>query len=66
MVPNSKCMICFKKIGLYGFKCRCEKYFCSVHMLPENHSCNFDFKSSAKEILIKQNPPVSGNKVVKI
>lgn len=63
---SERCLICSKKIGIYGFQCKCNNYFCSKHSLPENHSCHFDFKSSAKEILIKQNPCVKSNKIVKI
>lgn len=65
-MKNNKCLICSKKVGLYGFICKCNECFCSKHMLPENHVCNFDFKSSAKEILIKQNPQIRKNKVIEI
>lgn len=33
----SKCWTCEKKVGIRGFTCKCQYYFCKKHRLPENH-----------------------------
>ena len=45
---------CRKKLTLtdYTCKCRCGKYFCSLHRLSEQHNCDYNFKS---EINYQQN-----------
>ena len=50
-----KCPIegCHVKIRLVDFACKCEKVFCVKHRLPEVHACTFDYKASAKEVLLK-------------
>jgi len=60
------CNYCHRKVGLVGFPCRCNNVFCSQHRLPEQHNCSFDFKSSGRNLLAKQNPLVSGEKIKKI
>ncbi len=53
MESKLKCHICKKKIGFYSFSCKCNKFFCSKHRYPENHECQFDFKSDGKRNLEK-------------
>lgn len=36
------------------------------HRMPEDHNCDFDFKSNGKQELEKNNPKIIGNKFVKI
>ena len=48
------------------FSCHCEKVFCPLHRLPEEHACSFDFKTMGKKQLTSENPFVSSNKFVKI
>jgi predicted nucleic acid binding AN1-type Zn finger protein len=57
---------CSKKIKLTDMECRCEKIFCLKHRLPENHSCDFDYKSLEKEILRKSLNKVVAEKIAKI
>lgn len=57
---------CSKKIKLTDVECRCKKIFCLKHRLPENHSCDFDYKSLEKEILKKNLNKVVAEKVAKI
>ena len=30
---------CNRKLKLIDFACKCEKIFCKIHRLPENHNC---------------------------
>ncbi|KAJ6671977.1 ZINC FINGER A20 AND AN1 DOMAIN-CONTAINING STRESS-ASSOCIATED PROTEIN 8-RELATED [Salix viminalis] len=62
-VKIKRCECCNKKVGLLGFKCRCEKIFCGVHRYAKEHSCTFDFKALDRHILAKQNPLVVSDKL---
>jgi predicted nucleic acid binding AN1-type Zn finger protein len=46
--------LCKKKCTILDLQCKCEKTFCGLHRLPETHNCDFDFKSTGREILRKQ------------
>lgn len=63
---KKKCFTCNKKIGLLGFECKCKNMFCSMHLNPETHNCNYDFKKEQKERLEKQLVKVVNDKVIKI
>ncbi|KAJ8465090.1 hypothetical protein OPV22_027642 [Ensete ventricosum] len=39
-LPANRCFRCRKKVGLTGFKCRCENTFCSAHR--NVHHLHFD------------------------
>ncbi|KAJ6882924.1 hypothetical protein NC651_029256 [Populus alba x Populus x berolinensis] len=60
---KNRCECCNKKVGLLGFKCRCEKIFCGVHRHAKEHSCSFDFKTLDRHVLAKQNPLVVSDKL---
>ena len=60
---TNRCMSCNKKIGLLGFQCKCEYYFCSEHRYSDRHECAFDYKSHGKELLIKANPNIVAKKI---
>ncbi len=67
---SSRCHICCKKVGLFGFTCRCcnttsdkNIVFCAEHRYPEKHGCTFDFKSSQQKEIDKNNPVVVKEKV---
>ena len=62
-VKIKRCECCNKKVGLLGFRCRCEKTFCGVHRYAKEHSCTFDFKALDRHILAKQNPLVVSDKL---
>ncbi len=61
---SSKCNLeeCNKKLQLTDFKCKCNNIYCSKHRLPETHSCNYDYKTSGRDLLNKQNQPFIANK----
>lgn len=59
-----RCTACSKKVGLTGFKCRCGHTFCGSHRYPEQHSCEFDFKSAGREAIARANPLVKTDKLL--
>ncbi|XP_050230576.1 zinc finger A20 and AN1 domain-containing stress-associated protein 4 [Mercurialis annua] len=63
--PN-RCYICRKRVGLTGFRCRCESMFCGTHRYPEKHDCTFDFKKIGREEIARANPLVLAEKLHKI
>ncbi|XP_027162705.1 zinc finger A20 and AN1 domain-containing stress-associated protein 10-like [Coffea eugenioides] len=60
---NNRCHGCNKRVGLLGFGCRCRGMFCSAHRYPEEHACNFDYKSQARIALAKENPLCKADKL---
>jgi predicted nucleic acid binding AN1-type Zn finger protein len=65
-IKPGRCGMCRKKIGLTGFKCQCEIFFCSAHRMPESHACEFDYKATGRERLASANVAMRAAKVVKI
>jgi hypothetical protein len=63
---KNRCFTCNKRVGLTGFKCRCEYVFCGSHRLPEEHKCDFDYKTAGREQLSKNNPLVVPAKLNKV
>jgi len=63
---TTRCFSCNKKVGLLGFKCRCDYVFCSMHRYSDKHECSFDYRSMNKAALQKANPVVIGSKLEKI
>ncbi|KAL1822827.1 hypothetical protein ACET3Z_009605 [Daucus carota] len=55
----SRCLCCKKKVGLLAFACRCGGKFCSMHRYPEEHKCPFDYKTSGRVALARENPLVA-------
>lgn len=59
MADGNQCATqkCKKSISIFRFKCSyCQKEYCTKHRLPEEHSCesNFKEKDKLKECLEKQ------------
>jgi predicted nucleic acid binding AN1-type Zn finger protein len=63
---SSRCFSCQKKVGLLGFKCRCDQTFCSTHRHADAHACPFDYKAAGREELAKANPLVVTKKLQNI
>eukprot|EP00798_Chlamydomonas_sp_ICE-L_P016990 gene16990-23263_t len=65
--PNpNRCFQCRKKVGLTGFKCKCEHVFCGSHRLAECHECPYDYKTVQRAQLAEANPVIQAAKVQKI
>jgi hypothetical protein len=62
-VNTSRCWTCNRKIGLTGFQCKCEFFFCSEHRYSDKHECSFDFKAQGKKLLTKANPIIAPKKM---
>lgn len=60
------CLVCKKKLGLLGFQCKCSGNFCSAHRHAEQHNCSYDYKKEYREKLIKANPIIETEKIIKI
>ncbi|GAV68981.1 zf-AN1 domain-containing protein/zf-A20 domain-containing protein [Cephalotus follicularis] len=65
-MPASRCSFCGKRVGLTGFKCRCEQTFCSQHRYSDKHNCVFDYKTAGQDAIAKENPVVKADKIDKI
>ena len=57
---------CTRKLGLIPFQCRCNGNFCTKHRMPEAHACEFDFKTSGRATLQRENCAVVYQKIGKI
>ena len=62
-INTSRCFACNKKIGLLGFKCKCEMFFCAEHRYSDKHECAFDYKAQGKELLTRANPVIAPKKL---
>ncbi len=63
----SNCYICKKKIPIVYqslHTCRCKNLYCKIHLI--DHNCEFDYKLTAKEQILKSMPQVVASKVIKI
>ncbi|XP_068651126.1 zinc finger A20 and AN1 domain-containing stress-associated protein 1-like [Aristolochia californica] len=63
---KNRCFTCSKRVGVVGFSCRCGSTFCSVHRYPEEHDCEFDFKTVGRREIAKANPVVVKDKLERI
>ncbi|KAL3622482.1 switch-activating protein Sap1 [Castilleja foliolosa] len=62
----NRCSGCRRKVGLTGFRCRCGELFCADHRYSDRHDCSYDYKSSGREAIARENPVVKAAKIVKI
>lgn len=62
-VKTSRCWTCNRKIGLTGFQCKCEYFFCAEHRYSDRHDCDFDYKAQGKQLLTKANPTIAPSKM---
>ena len=62
---TSRCWTCNRKIGLLGFQCKCEYFFCAEHRYSDKHQCSFDFKAMGKKQLTELNPVIAPSKLDK-
>eukprot|EP00127_Corallochytrium_limacisporum_P000181 Clim_evm42s6 gene=Clim_evmTU42s6 len=62
----TRCGVCKKKVGLTGFKCRCEGIYCGLHRYSDKHECSFDYKAMGREEVAANNPKVIADKLNRI
>lgn len=64
IVNPQACSFCNKKLKFINtFMCRCEKFFCNKHKFFDQHDCQFDFKTQARNKLKESNPKVVARKL---
>ncbi|CAI7857701.1 unnamed protein product [Closterium sp. NIES-54] len=61
----NRCGECRRRVGLTGFKCRCEGLFCAMHRYSDRHTCTFDYKTAGREAIAQANPVVKADKVTR-
>ncbi|XP_074573518.1 zinc finger A20 and AN1 domain-containing stress-associated protein 1-like [Curcuma longa] len=61
-----RCLICRKRVGLTGFRCRCGDLFCKLHRYSDAHDCSFDYKAAGRDQIAKANPLIRAAKIIKI
>uniref|UniRef100_A0AAF5DDA8 Phosphatidylinositol-3-phosphatase SAC1 n=1 Tax=Strongyloides stercoralis TaxID=6248 RepID=A0AAF5DDA8_STRER len=62
----NRCGMCKKKVGLTGFTCRCGGLYCSTHRYDSAHDCSFDYRTTEREQIAKNNPTIGFNKIERI
>ena len=56
---------CRKKLFLTDTPCRCKQIYCSLHRLPEMHTCSYNFKNETEASFMKR-VGLGGGKVLKL
>jgi AN1-like Zinc finger len=62
----NRCLVCNRKVGIPGFRCRCGELFCAKHRYSDRHDCSFDYKSAGREEIARANPLIRASKIIKI
>ena len=50
-VMKDKCDLCKRRVGYFGFVCKCNGTFCNVHRYPFEHSCSVKTRIDLGETL---------------
>ncbi len=62
-----RCATCDKKTKLLGYNCKhCDREFCRMHRIPEDHDCKVDFVSLGKKKIKTDNPNITQKKIEQI
>ncbi|XP_042442616.1 zinc finger A20 and AN1 domain-containing stress-associated protein 11-like [Zingiber officinale] len=61
-----RCLVCSRRVGLTGFRCRCGELFCGEHRYSDRHDCSFDYKAAARDAIARANPVVRAAKIARI
>ncbi|CAM0951969.1 unnamed protein product [Alopecurus aequalis] len=62
---KNRCSSCRKRVGLTGFRCRCDKMFCGEHRYSDRHGCSYDYKAAGRDAIARDNPVVRAAKIVR-
>eukprot|EP00300_Choanocystis_sp_HF-7_P037289 c53369_g1_i1.p1 GENE.c53369_g1_i1~~c53369_g1_i1.p1 ORF type:complete len:149 (+),score=23.18 c53369_g1_i1:190-636(+) len=62
---KKKCVLCKKKVGLHGFKCKCGNLYCAGHRIADSHNCTYDYRADARAQLERANPAIRGEKLAR-
>lgn len=61
---RKRCGLCSKKLSLTAFPCHCDEFFCEKHRYSNEHNCSYDYKSTGKLEILKDNPKITAEKLV--
>ncbi|KAM0854249.1 hypothetical protein ACQ4PT_050551 [Festuca glaucescens] len=61
----NRCSSCRKRVGLTGFRCRCDQTFCGEHRYSDRHGCTYDYRAAARDAIARDNPVVRAPKIVR-
>jgi hypothetical protein len=61
----NRCSSCRKRVGLTGFRCRCDRTFCGEHRYSDRHGCSYDYRAAARDAIARDNPVVRAAKIVR-
>jgi hypothetical protein len=61
-----RCFFCAKLLGPVNFKCKCQHFYCTRHRHPEEHRCDFDYKTEGIRKISEENPLIEAPKFDKI
>uniref|UniRef100_A0A7S4DSH1 AN1-type domain-containing protein n=3 Tax=Lotharella globosa TaxID=91324 RepID=A0A7S4DSH1_9EUKA len=59
---KQSCAECGRKLGIFGFECRCLRKFCEKHRLPASHACPFDMKRFHRNRLKSESEKLQTNR----
>jgi hypothetical protein len=62
----NKCYKCDRKVGLLGYKCKCENVYCALHRHSYVHECTFDFRTVGLKQLQETNQGIDKKKINRI
>ena len=65
-VHKKQCNVCKKRLLLTAMECRCGLKFCQNHRYPDEHKCNYDYKTEGRKTLAKQLVHVAHEKFQRI
>ena len=60
---SKRCLTCNKKVGMFGFNCKCGDLFCGEHRYASQHNCTYDYQTEHRCSIIKNNPDANFNKI---
>lgn len=61
-----RCKKCNNKLGLIYHKCKCGGNYCMNDRYADKHDCSYDYKTENKTKLTKENPVITGDKIIMI
>ncbi|EDO07832.1 A20-like zinc finger family protein [Babesia bovis T2Bo] len=64
-IPD-RCHQCDRLIGVLGFKCRCNNYYCAQHRQANLHGCTFDYKGLFRTELATKTQKIVRDKLERI
>ena len=63
---SKRCKVCRKKVGMFGFTCKCGELFCGKHRYASQHECTYDYRKDRHADILKNNPDMSFKKIINI